>query len=130
MTTKQYNDVCMNILSLLYSSPEGLTWKELQIVLKDTFGTKAHHGTISGALSKMHKNLDIFRLKTKRDNCYLYVHSAFRQMYKDDVRTDYPKNKNKWRDVADLLYFVMTAENIPADAWENALKAYRDLNHE
>lgn len=127
MTNKNYHPVSLNIFSILYSSSEGFTWKDIQVILNERYNSRVHHGTISGALTNMHKSLDIFRLKLKRDNCYIYVHGAFRNQYKDELRTDYPKSRNKWKEVADLLYIAMTEEDIPADAWDNAIEAYEAL---
>jgi len=116
------------ILPLLEDAPQGLTWKDIQPMLYEKYGIRRHHGSISGCLSKMHKLLDVFYVNMKRENCYPYVHAKYRTNYNESQRTDFPKRANKWRDVADLLYFVMTADNIPANAWDNALAEYRKLS--
>jgi DNA-binding transcriptional ArsR family regulator len=48
-------------------SEYGATWKELA----DLLGL--HHGTVSGALSVLHKTGYISRLKDKRNGCKIYV---------------------------------------------------------
>jgi DNA-directed RNA polymerase subunit RPC12/RpoP len=45
----------------------GMTWKELADI------TGWHHGTVSGALSVLHKTNRIARLKEKRNKCRVYV---------------------------------------------------------
>lgn len=121
------NDIQTRIVTLLENTFEGLTWKELQLSLRDTFGQRAHHGTISGALSHLHKSGVVFSLKSKRDNCKPYIHHSFRTEYNPDMRNDYPSNNNKWESVADLMYHVMTSDHIAPSAWEDALNSYRTL---
>lgn len=123
---KEHTELSLQVLDILYIHKDGLTWKELQVILRDEHGVKAHHGQVSGALSKLHGTLDVFRLRLKRDNCQPYVHSAFRNEYSEQMRVDFPSRRNKWEAIADFLYFVMTADNIPADAWDSALKNYED----
>lgn len=36
-----------------------------------------HHGTLSGILSLLHRDLEIVRLSEKRDGCKVYVHPDF-----------------------------------------------------
>lgn len=127
---KTKTDLQKYILAILEDSPDGMTWKDLQPKLYEKYDIRRHHGSISGCLSTMHKALDVFYINMKRDNCYPYVHAKYRSKYLDSQRTDFPKRANKWKDVADLLYFVMTAENIPAKAWDNALEEYRKLSNE
>lgn len=50
---------------------EGCTWKELA----DALGV--HHGSASGALSVLHKQERIARLKEKRSRCKIYVDLDF-----------------------------------------------------
>lgn len=50
-----------------YAGEYGCTWKDIA----DRMGT--HHGTASGALSVMHKNKEIARLKDKRNGSSIYV---------------------------------------------------------
>jgi predicted nucleic acid-binding Zn ribbon protein len=45
----------------------GVTWRELAEMLQ------LHHGTVSGALSVLHKTGYISRLKEKRNGCKIYV---------------------------------------------------------
>ena len=126
---KTQTDLTQDVLELLANEPDGLTWKELQLALRDKFESRAHHGSISGCLSKLHKQLEVFTVMVKRENCRPYVHSKFRSKYSDDMRRDYPTSQNKWKGMADLLYFVMTADKVPADAWDNALETYRKMNN-
>ena len=49
----------------------GATWKEIR--LPDKNGGFMHHGSISGALSNLHKNGRISRLTSKREGCLVYV---------------------------------------------------------
>lgn len=121
------NDIQERIINLLSPTKNGLTWKELQLELRDTFGQRAHHGTISGALSHLHKKGVVFSLTSKRDNCKPYVHHSYKDAYKKAERNDYPTSNNKWEYTADLLYHVMTSDNIAPTAWEDALNSYRTL---
>jgi len=52
---------------LLWRRENGATWKEL------AEAARLHHGTISGALSVLHKTQRIARLTEKRDRCRVYV---------------------------------------------------------
>ena len=122
-------DVPTKLLELLETAEDGHTWKELQLLLRDKYEVRAHHGTISGALSNLHKSLEVFSIKVKRDNCKPYVHAKYRRKYEDEHRHDYPAKKNKWESMSDLLYFVMTEDNIPPNAWENALNSYRKMKN-
>jgi len=122
-------DVPTRILEALATTEDGYTWKELQLHLRDTHDIRAHHGTISGALSHLHKSLEVFSIKVKRDNCKPYIHAMYRSKYDEKYRTDYPARKNKWESMSDLLYFVMTEDKIPPDAWENALNSYRKMKN-
>lgn len=67
---------------LLDSNTQGMTWKELQPLLKK------HHGYISGALSGLHDRGSIFRLTSRRNNCQIYVHSKYRNVFPDSKRID------------------------------------------
>lgn len=46
----------------------GLTWKEVAAI------TGEHHGKVSGALSALHAEHRVARLRSKRDGCAVYVH--------------------------------------------------------
>ncbi len=59
------------LFALYQAGGEGLTWKELG----DAMGW--HHGTASGALSVLHKDGRIARLKESRNRCKVYVHGEF-----------------------------------------------------
>lgn len=51
---------------------EGATWKEAG----DDLGL--HHGTVSGALSVLHKVQRLVRLSEARNGCKVYVHPTYR----------------------------------------------------
>jgi len=56
---------------LLWHQGNGGTWKEIA----DASGY--HHGTVSGALSVLHKEGRIARLTERRDRCRVYVHPEY-----------------------------------------------------
>lgn len=56
---------------LLWHQTNGGTWKEIA----DASGW--HHGTVSGALSVLHKEGKIARLTERRNRCRVYVHPAY-----------------------------------------------------
>lgn len=56
---------------LLWHQANGGTWKEIA----DASGM--HHGTVSGALSVLHKDGKIARLTERRNRCRVYVHPAY-----------------------------------------------------
>lgn len=63
------------ILDFLSDKPAGLNWRELGSMLE------LHHGQISGALSVMHRDGRVYQLTTKRNNCHVYIHPHFADMY-------------------------------------------------
>jgi hypothetical protein len=70
----------------------GATWKELADI------TGLHHGQISGALSKLHENGDVFQLKVTRNGCHPYLVAALRNDFYDYERNDEPvKTRNNAR---------------------------------
>lgn len=118
------------ILEVLTTKEDGFTCQELHIALRESHGITKHHGTLSGALSALHKSLEVFNLPTKRNNQRPYVHACFRHKYDEKYRIDYPLRKpSKWESMSDIFYFVMTEDNIPPDAWENALNNYRKMKN-
>lgn len=72
------------ILDLLESNPDGLTWRELGARLN------LHHGQVSGALSNLHRREMVFMLHKQRDRCHPYVHVKFRDRYRILDRIDHP----------------------------------------
>jgi len=67
-TLEEMTDRSFKINRYLHHAGEhGCTWMDIA----DAMGT--HHGTASGALSVMHKNKEIARLKTKRNGSSIYV---------------------------------------------------------
>ncbi len=122
-------DLHTKILELLFTKEDGLTCQELHVELRDAYDIKKHHGTLSGALNSLHNSLDVFNIKVKSNNQKPYVHACFRTKYDEKHRIDYPARRNKWESMADLLYFVMTEDKIPPDAWENALNSYRKMKN-
>jgi len=100
----------------------GATWKELADL------TGLHHGQVSGALSKLHENGEVFQLRITRHGCHPYLIAAFRDDFYDYERNDEPvKTKNNARIAAleavaqaahDLCY---TQSTNAGDKW-NALR--------
>lgn len=62
----------------------GRTWAEI------AEETGRHHGTVSGALSMLHKNGDVARLSERRGGRKVYVHPHF-----VDGRTVEPQGVNR-----------------------------------
>ncbi len=56
---------------LVYMGATGGTWKEIAEI------SGWHHGTVSGALSVLHKGGKIARLTERRNRCRVYVHPAY-----------------------------------------------------
>lgn len=74
------------ILEVLENAgPHGATWKELQVIVKK------HHGVISGALSNLHSQKEVFYIKASREGCKVYVHKAFKVYFPAKARVDAPK---------------------------------------
>ena len=69
---------------LLTSAEQGLTWVELQKMLQK------HHGTLTGALSALHKGGFICRLSETRGKSKVYVLPEFVQ-----GRETEPQGRNK-----------------------------------
>lgn len=67
-TAKRQKDTLRHVL---YSTKEGITWKELSDL------TGWHHGTASGVLSVLHKAGKIERLRLTRNKCAIYVHPDY-----------------------------------------------------
>jgi hypothetical protein len=72
------------ILDALDAAPDGKTWKELSADFN------VHHGSISGALSVLHKCGRVFALKQTRDNSQIYHHNNRRSDFNDAERLDFP----------------------------------------
>ena len=62
----------------------GATWRQLGEELR------LHHGQISGALSKLHQNGEVFALRQQRDKCHPYVHIKYRDFYDNEDVFDEP----------------------------------------
>lgn len=110
------------LLTLLLSSEEGRTCRQLQKDLR-TKEIQAHHGTISGALSHLHKRGDVFYLVTTRNGSHPYVHISYKSKYSNSQRVDKPRT-TKWRKVADTMYEAMTNIDTTNKQWEEALASY------
>lgn len=67
---------------LMLVGQKGATWRELSAVMN------LHHGQISGALSNLHRQNEIFALRIQRDRCHPYVHSCYKTLFPDDQRFD------------------------------------------
>lgn len=113
------------VLKVLVEHPEGLTFEELEEVLKRRWSIDTYHGTLSGLLSNLHSDREVFYLKQRRNNKAPYVHKRFRNMYVDTLRVDLPR-KNKWRQIADDLYDVMTRDHVSTKEWNKALQKYKE----
>lgn len=70
-TTKGRQEYVLSALDWL--GREGVTWQELSNL------TGWHHGTTSGALSVLHKEGKVARLKEKRNRCSVYVLPKYAQ---------------------------------------------------
>lgn len=69
----------------------GLTWKEMQAAYQKVFCVQLHHGQISGLLSNLHRDGQIFTTKhIKRGNCLAYFHHHQRNYFADEQRYDNP----------------------------------------
>lgn len=91
----------------------GMTWKELG----DLLGL--HHGSVSGALSNLHKMGAVFMLREQRDRCHPYVHAMYRDWFAEDERYDEPvRTKRTQRN--DLLEELL---NTCREAVENGWSA-------
>lgn len=98
---REYSETVLEHLS--YAQTAGLTYKELvELTDKD-------HGTVSGALSNLHRDGMVFAIHQKRKNCMVYVHSTYKKDFSPSERIDKP-SKNK-----SALYL---------DALENIIAAY------
>ena len=112
------------LLTLLrVAGPRGATWADLSAI------TLYHHGQISGALSKLHENGDVFQLRETRNGCHPYVHAEYRADYPDNEVNDEPVKTRAGRR-ADLLEAVAAAahelcvtQSSNAAAKWNALRA-------
>jgi hypothetical protein len=70
---------------------EGRTWKELQVVYEARYKVQLHHGQISGLLSNLHKDGQVFTSPlVKRKNCFAYIDCRFKDQYEDGNRFDNP----------------------------------------
>lgn len=102
------------ILSLLHgASVQGWTWKELSIRLG------LHHGQISGILSKLHEEGEIFALTTKRDGSHPYCSRVYRDAFLPEQRVDAPARTKARRNRERLAKITATATEISdlIDAW-------------
>lgn len=70
---------------------QGLTWKELQAAYSKSYVVELHHGQISGLLTNLHKTGSVFISPTvKRDGCFAYIASRYKELYQDEDRFDSP----------------------------------------
>lgn len=113
------------VIDILVSEPKGYTWRDLQLLLRKQNIDK-HHGSISGALSSLHRDNRVFYLLSTVEGCHPYVHAAHRARYSPELRVDNPKT-TKWRVVADQLYMAMTDIDTTDVQWDEALDSYRKL---
>ena len=89
-TTKQRRSHFLQLLN--ETGVTGATWQELAHI------TGLHHGQVSGTLSKLHENGDVFQLKVTRNGCHPYLLSQYREDFYDYERNDEPvKTRNNAR---------------------------------
>lgn len=94
----------------------GLTWKELQIKYRNVYQVELHHGQISGLLTNLHRMGKVFIYSgKKRDNCYAYIHSEYKEYFPEDLRYDTP---------------VQTKAGIRKAAFEELLAGLRKLSEQ
>lgn len=112
-----------HILDLLTEAGTvGATWKELA----DLAGL--HHGQVSGTLSKLHENGEVFQLRVTRYGCHPYLIAAYRDDFYDYERNDEPvKTKNNARiaaleAVAQAAYDLCYTQSTNAGAKWDALR--------
>lgn len=97
------------LLTLLAQcGPLGQTWREAQQALVDLdreeFGA-AHHGVVTGALSNLHKDGRVARLRERRNRCEVYVLPE----YVDGRETVAQGRRHKSRLTADDTYLLRNA---------------------
>lgn len=93
-TTRERRRQLLDLLT--EAGTTGATWKELADI------TGLHHGQVSGALSKLHENGDVFQLKLTRNDCHPYLIAALRDDFYDYERNDEPVKTKKNARVAAL----------------------------
>jgi predicted transcriptional regulator len=117
-----YNSMQSDVLDrLLFAETEGMTYKDLSRTLKKG------HGTISGALSMLHSEGQVFYLHQKRENCHIYVHSRYKKHYNDAERIDIPK-KSKVEQYEALLKEIVMAYKTDVGLKESIKKAEKLLS--
>jgi len=91
---------------LLQARTDGMTWKELQPIVKK------HHGYISGSLSLLHERGSVFRLLNKRNNCQIYVHANYRSHFSDSKRIDKVRKTKAHQILKDLVQAYDDGKNL------------------
>lgn len=117
------SDLSDSVTYLLMECKEGMTFEDLKGALKRRFDIDTYHGPLSGVLSVLHKEQEVFYLKQKRDNKYPYVHKRFRTLYAPSLRVDTPR-VNKWRELSDEFYNVLKPLNLDNKQCTALLKKY------
>lgn len=101
-TTRQRRHLIIELVA--ETGTTGATWHEIAEL------TGLHHGQVSGALSKLHENGDVFQLKTTRNGCHPYIVAAYRDDFYDYERNDEPvKTRSNAR--------LTALEDVAAAAW-------------
>jgi len=110
------------VLEQLKLRKDGMTWFEVAALLK------LHHGQASGCLSVLHKNGEVFALRTKRRRCHPYVHARYRELYSDGERLDTPvrTKTSVEREALDAL-LVAVDDLLQRQTWDtiNSLRTAR-----
>lgn len=120
------SDLSDSVVYLLMEQKNGMTFEDLKGALKRRFDIETYHGPLSGILSNLHKDQEVFCLKQKQDNKYPYVHKRFRTLYKPAERIDTPR-VNKWQDLADYMYQALCSLDTPNKDCIAAIKKYELL---
>jgi hypothetical protein len=110
------------ILDALDAAPYGKTWKELGADLN------VHHGSISGALSVLHKCGRVFALKQTRDNSQIYHHNNRRSEFNDDERLDFPVKTASKQALDALDALLMAVEQLVECQTMQTVAAVRHAN--
>jgi hypothetical protein len=99
----------------------GATWKELADL------TGLHHGQVSGALSKLHENGDVFQLVATRNGCHPYLIAALRDDFYEYERNDEPVKTRSNARVAALEAVAAAAYALCYTQSKNAGDKWNDL---
>jgi hypothetical protein len=113
---------------LVHQYTYGATWSEL------ADETGLHHGQVSSVLTRLHEAGHIFQLRETRNNCHPYVHSDFRNEFRDHEVNDKPVKTRASQRVAVLETIATAAHDLTygqsknaGEKWDTLRKALNDL---